>query len=884
MSKPGDVERAREIVEDLFDCPPVTESELEQRLSGASPRSMQQALFEHLEKKEIEPDVFFLFLDMFRSVGAESVKKQLLDLAMNKKASTDARALAVAVLELNTPEVTPRLIRQLPPEVVERLNELPLIERVTTILADAREASTLVDLMMQGPVDMRRVIQQDLERVRRRMGAPAALVYAYALRERELKPLHQAMLDAVVEDGGPLSTALLEALRDETTDEKAARAIQKALLSIRTREIEKPPEEPAGTAFLGSCDGQGAFVMFAYLETAGGSGTTVDLCIRAGQEIRDGFVVPRHSREGLAGMMGDLEQNAHLEFREIPLGLAIEIAVAARRWTGEMGVPVPLEAQPPLALLERHARRGDIDPYARVEPAPSLSHADLERVLARPTYVHWVFDATDLIDAGMGAPRGQPDDAWVTRALRSLDTPANRRRVVGMAQHMALWHSVGGDHEAAGVLAAAARATRQDFTASPLPRLLVDRLFHGPLPGPEGVVSRQELGDPRIRQSLKAKFFQHVERPTARDLATLDFTELLESEKESIMAPIPGARMPRDEQQVAIVHAIAIKLGEEMFTDDASIVEQEKRKLERRIVRDTRLTEPDAAHIIDECFDIVFEFAREVCDDCPIHCLDLSPEEDVSEAYHSPRHPAAAVLAKLEDHDGGALWKDDDRDDVDKSFDFHQAVDDDHEAEDYRAELMERFARSPEGEAAEQRADLSVADLFMQFARSYHGCTPATMSPGEVEDVVFNLFPRKAEIDAEEAGEVIGVLRAFWRFLKREHDARNADRCLGVLDGQGAVRRLATKLSDSSNFGMAKSFFMEGAARGFDLSNEEGLQEWVSAYNAELAGGPMKDGFLGLIGASPGEPSRGPRSAASQSHPPKRKKKPHGKKRGKKRR
>jgi hypothetical protein len=664
MSQPSDVERAREIVADIFDCPPVNESELERRLSGASSRSIQQALLEHLEQEEVEPDVFFLFLDMFRIVGGETVKKWLFDLAVDRKVSADARALAVAVVSIIAPEVQPRLAGQLPPEVAERLGELPLIDLIMTILTDAREARSLVDLIMQGPMDMRRMVLRDLERVRRRMGAPAALIYAYALRERELRPLHQLMLDAVADDGGPLSAALLEALRDETTDEKAAKAIQKALLNLRTREIEKPPGEPTGTAFLSSCDGQGAFVMFACLENADGSVTTADLCIRAGQEVRGGFVVPRHSRGQLAEMIDDLEQNANLEFHEIPLGLAVEIAVAARRWTGEIGVAVPLEAQPPLALLERHATRGDVEPYARVETAPRLSSEDLARILARRTYAHWVFDVTDLIEAGMGTPRGQPDDAWVTRALRKLDTPANRRRIVGMSQHMALWHSVGGDHWAAGVLAASARATRQDFVASPLPRLLIHRLFHGPVPCPEGQTPGRNLGNPRVRQSLKARFFEHVERPTARVLATLDFTEMLESEMESIMAPIPGARLPRHEQQMAIVHAVAARIVEHMYSDAASFGEEETWELEGRIARDTRLTREDANHIIAVSFIRLLEFARDVCDACPVDCLDMSPEQDVSEAYHLAGHPAAEILEDLADLEGRVSDEGDDQDGI----------------------------------------------------------------------------------------------------------------------------------------------------------------------------------------------------------------------------
>jgi hypothetical protein len=43
------------------------------------------------------------------------------------------------------------------------------------------------------------------------------------------------------------------------------------------------------------------------------------------------------------------------------------------------------------------------------------------------------------------------------------------------------------------------------------------------------------------------------------------------------------------------------------------------------------------------------------------------------------------------------------------------------------------------------------------------------------------------------------------------------------------------EMSNPANFGMAKSIVMMGKARGFDLATEEGINEWIETYNAELA-------------------------------------------------
>src|SRR5260370_3379958 len=44
-------------------------------------------------------------------------------------------------------------------------------------------------------------------------------------------------------------------------------------------------------------------------------------------------------------------------------------------------------------------------------------------------------------------------------------------------------------------------------------------------------------------------------------------------------------------------------------------------------------------------------------------------------------------------------------------------------------------------------------------------------------------------------------------------------------------------MGDPANFGIAKSFVMMGLERGFDLSSEEGINEWMARDNAEITAG-----------------------------------------------
>ncbi|MBI3184852.1 MAG: hypothetical protein HYZ28_22160 [Myxococcales bacterium] len=118
----------------------------------------------------------------------------------------------------------------------------------------------------------------------------------------------------------------------------------------------------------------------------------------------------------------------------------------------------------------------------------------------------------------------------------------------------------------------------------------------------------------------------------------------------------------------------------------------------------------------------------------------------------------------------------------------------------------------------------------MQFGFEYCGVSPAKMTVSDFEEVVFRIFPRKVSVGASQAGEIVDELRAFWRFVDREFGLKNAAQCLAALDDQ-AVKKLERKLSDPSNFGLAKSFVMAGQEAGFDTDTEEGLQQWVAANN-----------------------------------------------------
>jgi hypothetical protein len=174
-------------------------------------------------------------------------------------------------------------------------------------------------------------------------------------------------------------------------------------------------------------------------------------------------------------------------------------------------------------------------------------------------------------------------------------------------------------------------------------------------------------------------------------------------------------------------------------------------------------------------------------------------------------------------------------------FDEDSGELDDDLATEYIDQLMAEFRESPEAEAinAEFKVLPGWPIAYMDLAVKYIGETPATMSPMESDEIVFELFPRKVSVEADKADEIIGELRAFWNFLKRTRSLAHADEILESLSDDGA-QDLRDALSDPSNFGMAKSIFMQGNEAGFDMTTAEGMNQFVQLYNASLAGQPIE--------------------------------------------
>jgi hypothetical protein len=173
-------------------------------------------------------------------------------------------------------------------------------------------------------------------------------------------------------------------------------------------------------------------------------------------------------------------------------------------------------------------------------------------------------------------------------------------------------------------------------------------------------------------------------------------------------------------------------------------------------------------------------------------------------------------------------------------FDIHQTIcDQDGEIDDERVAkyidgLMQEFVASAEAQPVfDQYGDSGWPALMVEYAVNYLDKTPSKMLLADFNEIVFELFPCKVSTPPESAPSIVAELRAFWSFLGRQYGLANAPRIVASLT-DAAARRLERELANPANYGMAKSLFMGGIQAGFDMTTQDGINEFMNEYNSSL--------------------------------------------------
>jgi len=160
----------------------------------------------------------------------------------------------------------------------------------------------------------------------------------------------------------------------------------------------------------------------------------------------------------------------------------------------------------------------------------------------------------------------------------------------------------------------------------------------------------------------------------------------------------------------------------------------------------------------------------------------------------------------------------------------------DHDAEQaYYERANETFSKSTEAQQVVDRyGDTGWSRMLLDFGINYLGEVVDEMTLTSVSEFVLSFVPSKVSTEPDVAAEIVHALTMFWKYLDRVYEMPEANAIVEWLKTDSLVARLEAELSNSSNYGMAKSMFMSGKNAGYDMTSEAGLAEFMSAHNQSL--------------------------------------------------
>lgn len=164
-----------------------------------------------------------------------------------------------------------------------------------------------------------------------------------------------------------------------------------------------------------------------------------------------------------------------------------------------------------------------------------------------------------------------------------------------------------------------------------------------------------------------------------------------------------------------------------------------------------------------------------------------------------------------------------------------------HEGQDAGAEeayyerALRLFSQSQEAEQVVGRyGGLRWVATFLDYGIQHLSEIVDTMTSASVEDFLFDYVPRKVSTEADSAASIVFELTKFWEYVQRVFDLPAAKSIVEWLETDGLVDRLETALADPANYGMAKSLVMAGKAAGYDMTSQQGIANFMAAYNQTL--------------------------------------------------
>ena len=167
---------------------------------------------------------------------------------------------------------------------------------------------------------------------------------------------------------------------------------------------------------------------------------------------------------------------------------------------------------------------------------------------------------------------------------------------------------------------------------------------------------------------------------------------------------------------------------------------------------------------------------------------------------------------------------------------------------------IQAFADSEAGQAHIEKHPVGGdwIGTFIEMGYLYNEKTLSKMTKGDAQELMEYTLPRKLTLlDPSDTDHAVEELIAFWTFIKDTYKFRSAGAIIKYL--RSIQDKFADWMFDPARGGIAKSFMMQGAAAGHDMTTPEGMAAFQEEYNQNLKANPLSGPLsMGLpLGAPP---------------------------------
>ncbi|MEO0604391.1 MAG: hypothetical protein AAF211_23350, partial [Myxococcota bacterium] len=196
---------------------------------------------------------------------------------------------------------------------ISELTRLGFAVGVRRIGGSSQLAEDFVEQMAPLEPPRRHELLEMMEESRRLEGIPATALYRPLLLSRVAPELDEALIEALERDGGPLAEDTLRATLAGDAEPATHTRLRRALLTLRTRRIEPPADRGEGSrAWVGLCDHLGDFPLVLATPNPRDQYRVLSMSVRAGGDVRDGFVLDDLPGDQLASMIEQYGNTADL--------------------------------------------------------------------------------------------------------------------------------------------------------------------------------------------------------------------------------------------------------------------------------------------------------------------------------------------------------------------------------------------------------------------------------------------------------------------------------------------------------------------------------------------------------------------------------------------